>query len=175
MDQSQIAQFTALWTQAQPAVFAFISSTVISFDDAEDVLQKVASVAVTKFDEFDSARPFTGWAIGIAQYEILMYLRTHANDRHEFVAEALGHIAVAFENVAPDLDEQRGALAACLKRLTCRSREVVEKRYAEGLKTAAIARLMGLTPGNVSVILNRSYQKLRECIDTRLAADGVAS
>ena len=49
---------------------------------------------------------------------------------------------------------------------------MLDRRYSDGMKTGAIAKTLGLTAGNVSVILNRTYRKLRECIDGKLAAEG---
>ncbi len=104
MDQAQVSRFTTLWTQAQTSVFAVISATVTNFADAEDVLQKVSSVAVSKFDEFDAdgdLKAFVVWTVAIARFEIMRHLRDRATDRHKYVAESLGQIAQAFEEVAP--------------------------------------------------------------------------
>ncbi len=178
MDQAQVSRFATLWTQAQTSVFAVISATVTNFADAEDVLQKVSSVAVSKFDEFDAdgdSKAFVVWTVAIARFEILRHLRDRATDRHKYIAESLGQFAQAFEEIAPEYDERREALAECMKQLKGRSRDVLAKRYGEGLKTGVIAGLLGLTAGNVSVILNRTYRKLRECVEGRLAAEGGAS
>lgn len=175
MKQSQVSRFATLWTQAQTSVFAVISATVTNFADAEDVLQKVSAVAVSKFEEFDAdgdAKGFVGWTVAIARYEILRYLRDRATDRHEYIAESLGQFAQAFEEIAPEFYERRKALAECMKRLKRRSRDVLAKRYGEGLKTGVIAELLGLTAGNVSVILTRTYRELRECVEERLAVGG---
>lgn len=159
-------------------MFAFISATVTNFADAEDVLQKVSKVAVTKFGEFSAngeLSEFVAWTIAIARFEVLQHLRAVSTDRHSFVADALPQLAAAFEEVAPELDARREALATCATKLSGRSRDVVEKRYGEGLKTGAIASALGLTPGNVSVILNRAYKSLRECVELRVAAEGSTS
>ena len=173
MDQTQITRFTNLWTQSQNSVFAVICSSITNFDDAEDVLQKVSTVAVSKFENFErdgDVRAFTGWSIAIARFEILRYLRDRGTDRHEYVAESIGHVAQAFEDISPEFDDRRHALAHCRQLLTGRTRDVLEQRYGEGNKTGVIAQRMGLKPGNVSVILNRAYRKLRDCVDGRLAA-----
>ena len=141
MDNEQVTRFTKHWTKAQPSVFAFISATITSFSDAEDVLQKVAASAVSKFREYDDAKPFVGWVIGFARIEILRYLRERATDRHEFIAESLGQIADGFLTIAPELDDRRRALSGCLQKLEGRAREVLQKRYSDGLKTAKIAAL----------------------------------
>jgi RNA polymerase sigma-70 factor (ECF subfamily) len=156
VDNAQVTRFATLWTQAQTSVFAVISATVTNFADAEDVLQRVSSIA-------------------IARFEILRHFRDRATDRHEYIAESLEQIARAFEEIAPEYDDRREALAQCLQQLKGRSRDVLEKRYGEGLKTGVIAKQLGLTAGIVSVILNRTYRKLRECVDGRLAADAGTS
>ena len=178
MEREQVTRFTNLWTHAQTSVFAVISSIVTNFADAEDVLQKASTIAVSKFDTFDldgDERAFTGWAIAIARYEILRYFRDRGTDRHEFVAKSLGQIVDAFNEIGAEHIERREALNQCMQQLQGRSRDVLQKRYGEGLKTGAIARLLGLSAGNVSIILNRTYRKLRECVDGRLAAGVEAS
>lgn len=177
MEHAQVTRFTTLWTQAQTSVFAVISSTVTNFADAEDVLQKVSTIAVSKFATFDTdgdGDAFTGWAIAIARFEILRHLRDRGTDRHEYIAESVGQIADAFEEIRSEYDNRREALNQCMKQLQGRPREVLRKRYGEGLKTGVIAKLLGLTAGNVSVILNRTYRKLRECVDGRLATGSQA-
>lgn len=174
MDTEQVEKFTFLWTQTQTSVLAFIASSVTNFSDADDILQKVAGVAIRKFDKFDDegdTSAFIGWVINIARYEVLMFLRQHASDRHTFFAESIEQIADAFTELAPEIDGRRHALAHCVKKLSDRPREVIDKRYGEGLGTRQIAELMGLSPGNVSVILNRAYKALRTCIDARLSAE----
>lgn len=172
MDQSQITRFTSLWTQSQNSVFAAICAAITNFADAEDVLQKVSTIAVTKFDNFAAdgdVRAFTAWAIAIARFEILRHLRDQGKDRHEFVAESLGQLENAFKEIAPEFEQRREALAHCRSQLKGRSFDVLENRYGKGLKTGAIAETMGLTPGNVSVILNRAYQQLRKCVERRMS------
>ena len=174
MDHAEVTRFTALWTQTQTSVFAVISTTVTNFADAEDVLQKVSTISVSKFDTFDSdgdVNAFAAWAIAIARYEILRHLRDRATDRHEYIVESLNQIEHAFAEIAPEYDDRREALARCMQQLRGRARNVLEKRYGGGLKTGAIAKLLGLSAGNVSVILNRTYRKLRACVDGRLAAE----
>ena len=174
MDARLVARFTSLWTQTQSSVLAFVNSTVTNFADAEDLLQKVAGVAVSKFESFDQqgdAKAFTNWAIQIARYEVLSFLRSRSTDRHSFIAETVDSIADAFAEIADEVDDRRHALAECVKKLEGRSKSVLEKRYGQGLKTGKIAEVVGTTPGNISLILHRTYKKLKECIDARLSLE----
>lgn len=134
-------------------------------------------MALSKFGDFSATgteNEFVAWCISIARYETLSFLRSKATDRHEFLAESLEQLAGVFEEVAPEYDDRREALAACISQLSGRPRDVLSKRYGEGLKTGVIAKLLGMTAGNVSVILNRTYSRLRECINSRLAPTGGA-
>ena len=174
MESKQVERFTIFWTQTQTSVLAFIASAVTSFSDADDILQEVAGVAVRKFDQFDEkgdSSGFTGWVINIARYEVLMFLRQHSSDRNRFFAESVEEIANAFVDLAPEVDRRRHALSHCVKELGGRPREVLDKRYGEQMGAAQIADLMGLSPGNVSVILNRTYKALRACIEARLSVE----
>ncbi len=131
METEQVQRFTLLWTQTQTSILAFIASSVMRFSDADDILQKVAGVAVRKFDQFDGggdSSAFTGWVINIARYEVRMFLRQHARDRHRFFAESIDQIAEAFTEMAPEVDVRRHALAHCVKELSERPREVLDKR-----------------------------------------------
>lgn len=178
MEYSEVTRFTTLWTQGQRSVFAFVSATITNFADAEDVLQKVSTVAVSKFEDFDEGgtlNEFIAWTISIARFEVLRHLRDQATDRHSYMADSLNQLADAFQEIAPEYDSRREALSVCVSQLSGKSREVLEKRYGEGLKTAAIAELLGLTAGNVSVILNRTYRRLRECVESRLTAEAGVS
>jgi RNA polymerase sigma-70 factor, ECF subfamily len=173
MSRDSATEFAKLWTRVQPNVFAYVSATIRSFQDAEDVLQNVAVTAIRKFAQYDPDRPFVPWIIGIARIEVLKYLRARGNDQHELVDEdLLVALAGACERTFPELDLQRAALAQCLPKLKGRMREVVERRYGQGMKTGMIAEAMDLAPGYVSVVLNRAYRHLRECIDRQATLKG---
>ncbi len=160
-------QIATLWTDSQPAVHAFISSVIPQFCDSEDILQSVAATVIQKADQYDPSRPFIGWAIGLAKIEMKRFRRS----QFVYVTDALQELAEAFEEMEPILQERRRALGPCLEALTERAQVVLTKRYAEGLKSAAIAEEIGITSNHVSVILHRAYQTLRRCIQRRLATE----
>ncbi len=53
------------------------------------------------------------------------------------------------------------ALLAALRRLEDREREIVALKFGGALNNRQIAGLLGLTAGNVGVILYRALQKIR--------------
>ena len=170
----QTRQATRLWTLAQPAVSAFLTSVVRDFRDRDDVLQDVAVAVVESFDRWDSGRPFVAWAMGIARNQVGLYLRRRRRDRRvlEFDPETMDSLAVVFSAV-PEVGEPRlDFLQECLKSLEGRARTICELRYEQDLKPAAISEAIGMTANAVAKSLQRIREQLRICIDHKAAAQG---
>jgi len=174
MDTAQTEQFARLWVSCQSTIAAFIRSLIPDFQQAEDVLQRVAVTLVRKFDQYDSDRPFAAWAIGVAKYEVLYFRREWATDRHVFDDQIVERIALSYQRFAEDADPLREALERCLDHLDGRAQRVIELRYREGLSSPAVAKEMSLSAGAVRMLLCRVRQALRACIEQRVKETGGA-
>lgn len=169
-DDDRMRQIARLWTSAQPVVSALVSSTVIDFHDAEDVLGQVAETVVTKAGEYDTRRPFLPWAMGIARYRILQYFERRRADRHvEFDDETLELLAQAHVEVADEAPVRLAALRQCLDQLQGKSRRVLELRYLHDHRADWIAQKLGMTTSAVWTMLHRVRKVLADCIDHRVA------
>jgi len=168
MQPHQAEQFAALWTAAQPTIAGFVRMLIPDYQQADEVLQRVAVTLVRKYDNYDQSRPFAAWAIGVAKYEVLYYRRERATDKHVFGDEIVDQIASRYEVVAEDGDPIREALRYCLQQLKGRSKSVIELRYRRGLKSLAIAEEMSLSSGAVRMLLCRVRETLRHCIERRV-------
>jgi RNA polymerase sigma-70 factor, ECF subfamily len=169
MEPHQAEQFAALWTAAQPTITSFIRMLIPDYQQADDVLQRVAVTLVRKFDQYDPTRPFAAWAVGVAKFEVLYYRRERATDRHLFGDEIIENIASRYELLVDDVDPIREALQRCLDQLKGRSRDVIELRYRRGMKSNSIAEEMTLSAGAVRMLLCRVRETLRRCIERRIA------
>lgn len=172
-DNKRAEEMTVYWTQAQPAVSAFISVLVPNFQDSADILQQVAVVAVNKFDSYDKGKSFVAWTIGIAKNEILSYRRKHAKDRHIFDTETVQRIAEVYEQEVPMLDDIKKALSVCLGKVKGRWRQIVEMRYLRELGISRIGQQLGMTDNAVFIALHRVRISLRNCINKELSAKGI--
>ena len=112
MQPQQAEQFAALWTAAHPTIAAFIRTLIPDYQQADEVLQRVAVTLVRKFDQYDQSRSFTAWAVGFAKYEVLYYRRERATDKHLFGDAIVEQIAIRYEVLAEDVDPVREALRA---------------------------------------------------------------
>lgn len=170
----QTLQATRLWTLAQPVVSAFVTSVVRDFAARDDVLQEVAVAVVESFDRYQAERPFTAWALGIAQNQVRLYLRRRHRDRHVFDEGLIAALSATFEETASEQLRPLDFLKDCLADLQGRGRELCELRYAHDLKPAAIAESVGMTANSVAKALQRIREQLRDCVQRKSALYGGA-
>jgi len=168
MDSRQTEQFATLWTSAQATISGFIRTLIPDYHQAEEVLQRVAVVLVRKFENYDQARPFAAWAIGVAKFEVLYFRRQYATDKHVFDDEIVERVAISFQRIAEDTDPRYEALEQCIDELEGRAKEVLDMRYGRELKSGAIADEMKLSTGAVRMLLCRVRAALRVCVERRI-------
>jgi RNA polymerase sigma-70 factor (ECF subfamily) len=171
-DESQVAamrELARLWVQSQAAISAYLTANVIDVHHAEDLVQEVAQVVAERFGEYDRERSFTSWALGIARHRLLKYYRSRARDRLVLSEAALSRLGDALERVEHEAEERRMALRTCLEQIEGRRRTVLEMRYGDNIKVAAIASQLNMSPDAVSVMLHRIRTILHECIQKQLA------
>lgn len=161
-----------LWVQSQAAISAYVTANVIDMHHAEDLVQEVAQIVAEKFGEYDRARSFTSWALGIARNRLLKYYRTRSRDRLVLSEAALIQLADALERVEDEAEERRMALRSCLEQIEGRRRTVLEMRYGENIKVAAIAEQLNMSADGVSVMLHRIRAALFDCIQRQMSKLG---
>lgn len=160
-------QATRQWTLAQPAVSAFIAAVVRDFRDRDDVLQNVAVAVIESFDSYDANSPFVPWAIGIAKRQVGSYLRRRGRDPLVFDDETVAVLAVAFDEETHARSAAFDFLADCISSLDGRARKLIDLRYRDDLKPAAIASQIDMTPNSVAKALQRIRDQLKECIQRK--------
>jgi RNA polymerase sigma-70 factor, ECF subfamily len=166
-------EFTHRWLEAEPSVSAYVFASIAGFHDAEDVVQRVAQELARRFDEFDSGRPFVGWALWIAKSRVIDYYRAQGRSRVVFSDELLSQLADTIVNQADGRSQRREALEACLEELPSRSRRLLDLQYVEERSAAEIAQETGSTSGSVRVLLSRVRTALAVCIERRLALENL--
>ena len=161
------------WTKAQPVVAGFIATLVPDLNQADDILQEVAVALVRKCSSFDPGKgSFTGWAIGMARIEVSRFRKGRAGESLVFDQGLVDRIERACEAIEPELPQIRSALRVCMEQRNSSAREMLELRYAEGLRPSLIAERIRSTSGAVRAALHRIRNALRTCIETRLGLGG---
>jgi RNA polymerase sigma-70 factor (ECF subfamily) len=168
------ADFLHLFDRCERDLRAYIGAVIRDLHAREDVFQEVSVVLWKSFEDYDPARSFGAWARGIATNKMLEARRRNARFPLLFPQETLEAILEAFEAEEPPAAEEEVALAACLRELPERSREILRWRYEAGQPCARIARQLGSTLKAVHQTLCRLRQALARCIEKRLAAGRTA-
>ena len=172
LNYDQAEKLAAEWISAQPTVATFVFSLVKDYHVTEEILSRIAVVLVRKYDTYDPKLSFISWAMGIAKYEILNSQRLYARDRHQFSGGLIEKMSEFCETSSDEADPRMLYLEECLKRIRGRARRTLTLRYTAGMKPAQIAKLLQISGGAVRVLLSRTRNALRSCIERRLIEEG---
>jgi RNA polymerase sigma-70 factor (ECF subfamily) len=169
-------QFTEMFLRNEQALRAFSRSLVLTWYDADELVQEVALTAWQKFDEFEAkdADSFIKWLCVIARFKALHHRRRYARERLVFQEDLIELMAEegAEENAQRSAEYQ--ALEACMANLPDKQQRLVRLAYATGASIKEEAERQGLRPNTVYVRLNRIRGSLFNCIQQRLAREGFA-
>lgn len=172
MNFDQAEKLAAAWTKVQPMVTAYIFSLVKDYHSTEEILSQVAVILVRKYDTYDPKQPFANWAMKIAQFEILKFRRSYARDRHQFSSELVEELGMLCDEAIAEMNPQMRYLEECLKRIQGRARRALVLRYVADMKPANIAESLQLSNGAVRMLLTRTRDALRSCVERRLNEEG---
>lgn len=163
-------RFARQWTSAQPKIASYIRSVVRDHHEAEDILQRVATIAFRKFDTFTSSNggSFAAWTCTIARYELMRWRRDKARSKIIFNDDTIARLADAQAMISDELDSRKDALQNCIEQLDNKARRFLELRYLSDLTPSKIADQVGSTPNTIRVTLFRIRQVLEQCIKRRL-------
>lgn len=171
MTKDEKYDFSKLWAKAYPAVSIYVTSLVQDYHSVEDIIGRISEILIEKIDQYDKERPFDVWAIGVARYEVLRYRRDKARDRLLFDEELLDDLGERCCKVSREMSSRQWGLQQCLKKITGRASQALDLRYGENLRHEAIARRLGMQAGAVRILLHRTRETLRHCVDRYVAID----
>jgi RNA polymerase sigma-70 factor (ECF subfamily) len=156
--------FDALYRSSRDAVYAYVASLVRDRAAAEEVTAAAFERAYRKRARFDPRRgERRAWLFGIARNAALDELRRRGRQA-ELAAEPVDLEAAALDETAAE-SERRLAVAAALRTLEPRERELIALKFFAGLTNAEIAAVVGVSESNAGTKLHRAVTKLREACD----------
>ena len=160
--------FAELWLKSQNTLGGYVCAHVPDHALAEDIMQEVAKQATAHFDQYDHARPFLGWLIGIARQCIVDAYRAQKRRPIVFSSDIVDAFAKVYVQMEPEEDRRAEGLRACLEKLSDRHRRVLDLRYGRKLSTKDIADQVGGSPGAIDTMIYRIREALRQCINQYL-------
>jgi RNA polymerase sigma-70 factor (ECF subfamily) len=165
--------FLACFNKLERPLRSYLYSVTCNVHDMDDLAQNVWRVLWQKFDEYDRSRPFSAWAFGVARLEALKWRQRKARSRLVLDEEATSRLAQTAAETAPEIDARSRFLPECLDALNFNYRQVLDLKYAVGLKIAAIAERLGRTVPAVEMALVRARRRLRACVRNKMRVQGM--
>jgi RNA polymerase sigma-70 factor (ECF subfamily) len=164
-------QFARLLVRHDRALLRYIMTLIPRRDDAEEVLQRTATVLWEKFAEYDQEREFLPWALRVAYFEVLNFRKQIARDRLVFREDVMEALAETRQSLAGQLEAQRAALAHCLSQLAPEDQTLLRRRYADSETIAALACERGKTAKALYRRLDRLREAIARCAEQRLRGE----
>jgi RNA polymerase sigma-70 factor, ECF subfamily len=162
-------KFLRLLGAHERSLFAYVFALAPSWQDAEEVMQRVRIRIWQQFDQYDEEKPFDAWARAIAYYLVLAYRKEKSRKREFFAERVLEAVSDQFEQHLERANERRDALLTCLEKLDDRKRELVNVYYLSSREsTEAIAGELAMTPNALRQALFRIRRVLMECVERTL-------
>jgi RNA polymerase sigma-70 factor (ECF subfamily) len=168
---SREEEFIELLTSHKHQIFNFIFCIVHSLSDAEDVFQQTSIALWEDFDQFRSNTDFGAWAMTVARFRTLNFLRSKRRERLCFSENLISQIAECpFESTEVQ-DTRLRALSDCCQKLSPKDQDLVAMCYRDD-RIRSVADQIGRPVQAVYKSLARIRRALFECIERRIASEG---
>jgi len=158
-------RFLKHFLENQVTVKGYLLAATGKVQDAEDLVQAVWTAVWSRFDQYDEARPFRAWALGVARMEVLKWRQRLARGREVLSDDVLDALTRVAAETGGEDDTWKRRLQACLERLAEKARHIVGLRYGKAVPIEEIARSEGKNAGAIKMILARSRRALRDCLE----------
>jgi RNA polymerase sigma-70 factor (ECF subfamily) len=166
-----------LFLQHRFMLMSYLRAMVRDPNDAEDLFQEVGLRVINSAEVPTDPTQFAAWCRGVARNLVLHYWRNKRRSRVDVSERLLDALELAYQQAdsSSDLARQRAsALGECLGQLPPRARDLIRRRYFESETSAEIGAALRRSAAAVRKMLERIRIELEECIQSRLAARGVA-
>lgn len=150
-----------MYEEYYPRIYNYIYYRTLNREITEDVVSDTFLKIMYKLKVYTPERgAFSTWIYTIARHCLSDYYRKNrACENLEDYSDVLKAGTADFERVENENDRRLAAALACLNE---REREIFYWKYYLELSNRQIAEKTGLSPSNVSTIINRAHQKIKE-------------
>lgn len=152
------AAFATLFQQSARALWAIAAAIVRDGEEAHDIVQEAAMMALAKMDEFDASTNFAAWAGQFVRYTALNERRRRRREKAR--VEGMGPGAPT--GSSPSGNDE--TVAAALDELDQTARECVLMRVVTGMSYSEISAALGIPEGTAMSHVHRSRLRVRDAI-----------
>lgn len=166
--------FARLFAKHDRWLFAYLVTLLSSPVDAEEVFQEISVVIWRNYEQFELGTDFVKWASVIAHNQVRKFRRQGRRHGFQLSDAALDLVAQETTRRADLLDFRRDALRYCIEQLPANDKQLVQMCYSEeSTNFKSVAQQTGRPVNTVYKALNRIRRVLHECIDRKIAQEGL--
>lgn len=147
--------------------------------DVDEVAQRSFVVAFARLGDYEIGTNFAAWLFTIARFQLkteMTRLRRIADYHARYAPDLLQRELERRSSERPELQQTRlDHLKTCLGELPEHLRPFITWRYEDGIPLDEMAARSGRSVSAVKKQLWKLRRKLHECVETRMAAEGVPS
>lgn len=174
MDHSNTEQLVRLLATHQESIYRYVFALLPNEHDAKDVVQEVCIALYRKFHDYDSERPFLPWAFRFAYLQVLKHREQQQRTVLSLGDDIVELLARERDEQTQVLDARLQALESCLRELPKQDLQMVNGRYESAMSMDELARLVDMSPRSLYRNLQRIRGVLLNCINGKVAAEGLA-
>jgi RNA polymerase sigma-70 factor, ECF subfamily len=164
--------FIEEYMRIQRPLRAYLFAATGNLHETDDLHQAVWQCLWKKLDQYNPDRSFKSWAFGVARMEVLKWRQRHARSRELFSEETVAKLADTATQEAEELTARHTFLIECVNRLDERPRRALEMRYVRRMRSGKIATVLKRSAAAIDMLLSRTRQVLRECVERKVAEAG---
>lgn len=156
--------FMQLFLKSHRRIYGYVMMTIPSPSEADDIVQDTAALMWIKFDQYRPGSDFTAWAISIARFKVLRFLRDQKTHRRKFSQKTL-EVIEQFESEDVENEDSRiDTLRQCIQKLKETERQILSLRYEEGTTLKNLAGRLGLNANTLYSRLSKIHLMLLNCV-----------
>ena len=169
-DSIHKADFAEFYDAYLPKVYGYVRQRVNDTPTAEDLTATVFEKALTGWNGRRKPSSRVPWLFRIARNTVVSHYRRRS--RSEMVLEEPDDRPAIGPGPEDSLIQiERWALIQdSMRRLSRREQDIIALKFGGGLTNRDISPIVGVSEGNVAVILHRSLRKLQAVLESRQEA-----
>ena len=172
VEQPKDKNFFRLYVTHQRSIYAFIMANVRNFNDANDIMQDVATVMWQKFDDLDKKEEkFLAWGILIARNQFYKYFARIRKTRLVFDEGLLAAIEEQCRSKLESYPDHIHALEQCLSHLKESHRQLLMMKFGQQMTIQTISEKLQRTASAVYKTIARIHLALQQCIQRVLSEE----
>lgn len=161
LPKKEIPTYEEFYESNYTRVLYYVKNKISSVEDAEDLTSEIFIYCYRHFDDYDPEKSsLTTWLYLIVNSRIKNYYRDHvSNVDYEAVCDTIQDMNIDLDQ-GVYLEQLHNTLMHAIKTLPERQQKIIYMSYFQNMQSDEIAQVLGLTPGNVRVLLSRAIDKL---------------